>query len=53
MVVIQFPDRASATEWYASAAYQQILPLRTEHAASTVFLVDGVGADHRATDVLR
>ena len=53
MVVIEFPDRAHAVEWYGSAAYQAILPLRTDHSTSTVFVVDGVGADHRATDVLR
>jgi uncharacterized protein (DUF1330 family) len=53
MVVIQFPDRSHAEGWYASAAYQEILPLRTENSSSTVFIVDGVHADHRATDVLR
>jgi uncharacterized protein (DUF1330 family) len=53
MVVIQFPDRRHAQEWYASAAYRKILPLRTENSSSTVFIVDGVKADHRATDVLR
>jgi uncharacterized protein (DUF1330 family) len=53
VVVLRFPDRASAEEWYASAAYQEILPLRTENTSSTVFIIDGVGADHRATDVLR
>ena len=53
MVVIQFPDRDQAQAWYDSAAYQEILPLRTENSSSTVFIVDGVGEDHRATDVLR
>jgi uncharacterized protein (DUF1330 family) len=52
-VIIEFPDRAHAEDWYASPAYQEILPLRTEHSSSTVFVVDGVNADHRATDVLR
>jgi uncharacterized protein (DUF1330 family) len=52
LIVIAFPDRASAEAWYTSDAYQAILPLRTEHATSTVFLVDGVGDDHVATDVL-
>ena len=53
MVVIEFPDRPRAEDWYASDAYQDILPLRTENSSSTVFIVDGVGAGHRATDVLR
>jgi uncharacterized protein (DUF1330 family) len=52
MVVIEFPDRAHAEDWYGSPAYQQILHLRTEHSSSTVFIVEGVGPDHRATDVL-
>jgi uncharacterized protein (DUF1330 family) len=53
MVVIEFPDRTHAEDWYGSAAYQEILPLRTENTSSTVFIVDGVDATHRATDVLR
>src|SRR5438105_5671115 len=52
VVVIEFPDHTSAEEWYASPAYQAILPLRAENSDSTIFLVDGVDADHRATDVL-
>ena len=51
-IVIEFPGLAAAERWYASDAYQAILPLRTEHSVSTVFLVDGVGPEHRATDVL-
>jgi uncharacterized protein (DUF1330 family) len=53
MVVIQFPDSAHAHAWYDSVAYREILALRTENSSSTVFIVDGVGEDHRATDVLR
>ena len=52
LIVIAFPDRASAAAWYASPAYQAIKPLRTAHSLGDVVLVDGVGADHRATDVL-
>ena len=52
LVVIEFPDRQSARAWYDSAAYQQILPLRSENSSSVVFLTDGVPADHKATDVL-
>ena len=52
VIVIEFPDRASASAWYESPAYQEILPLRTDNADSTAILVDGVGRDHRAIDAL-
>jgi uncharacterized protein (DUF1330 family) len=52
VIVIEFPDRSHAQDWYASPAYREILALRTENATSTVFIIDGVGRDHRATDVL-
>ena len=52
VIVIEFPDRESVTAWYESPAYQEILPLRTDNAEGIAFLVDGVPADHRATDVL-
>jgi uncharacterized protein (DUF1330 family) len=52
LIVIEFPDRAHARAWYESAAYQEILPLRTDNAVGEVILVDGVSGDHRATDVL-
>ena len=52
LIVIAFPTRAQAEGWYASPAYQEILPLRREHSTGPAFLVDGVGADHRATDLL-
>jgi len=53
VIVIEFPNRASAAQWYHSPAYQEILPLRVANATSTILLLDGVDADHRATDVLR
>lgn len=52
LIVIEFPDRAHADGWYTSAAYQEILALRTGHSRSDVILVDGVEPGHRATDVL-
>jgi len=52
LVIIEFPDRAQARAWYDSPAYRAILPLRTENSACNTVLVDGVDADHRATDVL-
>lgn len=53
VVVVAFPDRAQASAWYASPAYQAILPLRTRNAHGWVVLVDGAGEGHRATDLLR
>jgi uncharacterized protein (DUF1330 family) len=53
LIVIEFPDRANAEQWYRSAAYQAILRLRTDNSSSTVFLIDGVDPDHLATDVLQ
>ena len=53
LIVIEFPDRAQARAWYGSPAYQQILRLRTDNSDSDVVFVDGVPADHRATDVLQ
>jgi len=52
VIIIEFPDIDMARAWYRSGAYQAILPLRTKHSDSTVFLVRGVDADHKATDIL-
>jgi uncharacterized protein (DUF1330 family) len=52
LIVIEFPDRARAEGWYASPAYQAILPLRTRNSDGTVVLVDTVADGHRATDIL-
>lgn len=52
VIVIEFPDRTRAEGWYESAAYREIISLRTENSEGWVVLVDGVPADHRATDVL-
>ncbi len=52
VIIIEFPDPEQATQWYESAAYQEILPLRAEHSSGTILLMEGVPADHRATDIL-
>ena len=52
LVVIEFPDLARASQWYASPDYQAIIPLRAENSDSTIFLIDGVDRDHKATDVI-
>jgi len=38
-VVIQFPDRDQTLNWYHSAAYQQIIPLREQGMKSQFHLV--------------
>jgi uncharacterized protein (DUF1330 family) len=52
LVVIRFPDRQAALDWYASPAYQEILPLRLDHTRSMATVVDGVPAGYRATHKL-
>lgn len=49
VIVIAFPDRASAQGWYDSPAYQAILPLRTSSSSGLAMLVDGVPAGYSAT----
>jgi hypothetical protein len=41
----------SMPRWHRSAAYRQILALRTANSLSDFIVVDGVGSGHRATDV--
>lgn len=53
LIVIGFPTRRQARGWYDSPAYRAILPLRTRNARGIAILVDGVEADHVATDALR
>ncbi|MFB6615505.1 DUF1330 domain-containing protein [Streptomyces sp. NPDC085524] len=48
VVVIGFPDIERARAWYASDAYQAILPQRTRHIAGEVILVEGVPAGYDA-----
>jgi uncharacterized protein (DUF1330 family) len=52
LIVIEFPDRAAAEGWYHSPAYQAIVHLRSDNSDGSIFLIDGVGRDHVATDVL-
>ena len=48
LVIIGFPDVAAAHAWYASPAYQEILPLRTRHIEGDTVIVPGVGPDYDA-----
>ena len=52
LVVIGFPDAAGARAWYSSAAYQEIVGLRTGSSTGWAVLVEGITGPHRATDVL-
>ncbi|MBO1334730.1 DUF1330 domain-containing protein [Streptomyces sp. VRA16 Mangrove soil] len=42
VVVVEFPDAAAARAWYASPAYQEILPLRADHLPGSLVFLDGV-----------
>lgn len=52
VIIIEFPDRTAAQEWYSSPAYQAILPLRTENSNGIAALVQGVPDGYRAIDKL-
>jgi uncharacterized protein (DUF1330 family) len=52
LVVIAFPDIDAARNWYASPAYQAILPLRTGNSRSAAIILDGVPERYKATDFL-
>lgn len=52
LVLIEFPDKASARKWYDSEAYKQIAALRTANSSADVIFIDGVAHDHKATDIL-
>ncbi|MFC0038691.1 DUF1330 domain-containing protein [Actinomadura rayongensis] len=46
VVVIEFPDLERARAWYASDAYQEILPLRTDNIPGVAILAQGASPDH-------
>ncbi|NEB39894.1 DUF1330 domain-containing protein [Streptomyces sp. SID14515] len=49
LVVVGFPGVEEAHAWYASPAYQEILPLRTRHLGGDVIIVPGVGPEYDAS----
>lgn len=49
IVLIAFPDLEAARAWYTSAPYQALIPLRANHIAGDIILVDGVPADYDAS----
>lgn len=42
LVIIEFPSRAAAENWYLSPEYQAILPMRLKSAVGNAVFVDGV-----------
>jgi uncharacterized protein (DUF1330 family) len=40
VVLMEFPNRTAAMDWYGSAAYRAIRPLRTRNAISDIILID-------------
>jgi uncharacterized protein (DUF1330 family) len=42
LVVVEFPSMARAKQWYASAEYQAVLPLRTKASTGNAIFVEGV-----------
>jgi uncharacterized protein (DUF1330 family) len=53
VVVIEFPDLASAHAWYDSPGYQAILPLRLRNTEGGAVIVDGVPEGYRAASFAR
>jgi uncharacterized protein (DUF1330 family) len=48
LVLVEFPDLERARAWYASPAYQEILPLRADHMPGELVLIEGVPAGYDA-----
>ncbi|MYT93629.1 DUF1330 domain-containing protein [Streptomyces sp. SID8359] len=48
LVLVAFPGVEEIRAWYASPAYQEILPLRTRHFDGDVVMVPGVGPEYDA-----
>jgi uncharacterized protein (DUF1330 family) len=42
VVILQFNSLRDANQWYASPAYQAIIPLRQKSATTRVYIVDGL-----------
>lgn len=51
-IVIGFPTMEKAQAWYACENYAKLIPLRTRHSRSTVFLLEGVEQGYRASSLL-
>ena len=53
LVLVEFPDLERAHAWYASEAYQEILPLRTRHIPGELVILDGVPAGYDSSRTAR
>ena len=53
VVLMEFPDMATAKEWYGSPEYQEILHLRTDNVISDVVFVDPVAPDFTSAEWAR
>jgi uncharacterized protein (DUF1330 family) len=42
LVIIEFPSRAAAEDWYQSVEYQKIISLRHNSSAGSLIIVDGL-----------
>jgi uncharacterized protein (DUF1330 family) len=52
VVMIAFPDMDHARRWYASEAYQAILPLRTDNSDGITFLIEGVEEGYQGSEMI-
>ena len=52
LVAIAFPDMDRARRWYRSAAYQAILPLRTNNSEGITFLIEGVDEGYQGREMI-
>ena len=52
LVAISFPDMDHARRWYASEAYQAILPLRTNNSEGITFLIEGEEDGYQGSQML-
>jgi uncharacterized protein (DUF1330 family) len=41
LVIIEFPSRAAAEDWYRSAEYRRIISLRHKSSAGNLIIADG------------
>jgi uncharacterized protein (DUF1330 family) len=41
LVIIEFPSRTAAEDWYKSEAYQKVIALRRNSSTGNVIIVDG------------
>jgi uncharacterized protein (DUF1330 family) len=44
LVIIEFPSRAAAEDWYKSAGYRKIISLRHKSSVGNLIIVDGFAA---------